>query len=238
MANKITIKNGDGLPANGTLDTAELGFDKTNEKLYVGSKDKKSVLISSSKIKFLEGVSSDVQTQLNGKVSTSVYTQGIDSTIKKTGNKQQIKGTSGDTALAVNSSSTSSYIEFLGNDTRLGCIGVDSNNQPVFYDSANRVILHSNNYKNYVTPSNIGAQAKHITKTVSLLSSNWSNKTQTVTVSGVTSSNTIISVPAPKSYNSFCEAGVYCSAQATNALTFICSDVPSINLTVNILILN
>lgn len=37
MSNKILIKSGNGAPANGVLDTAELGFDKTNNKLYIGN---------------------------------------------------------------------------------------------------------------------------------------------------------------------------------------------------------
>lgn len=36
MANKIIIKNGAGAPPNDALAVAELGFDKTNDKLYVG----------------------------------------------------------------------------------------------------------------------------------------------------------------------------------------------------------
>ena len=76
------------------------------------------------------------------------------------------------------------------------------------------------------------------TSTTATLSTTWTSNQQTVTVSGVTTSNTIIVTPAPASYNDYCEAGIYCSAQAANSLTFKCEDAPSSALTVNILILN
>ena len=77
-----------------------------------------------------------------------------------------------------------------------------------------------------------------ITKTTATLSTTWSSKQQSVTVSGVTTSNTVIVTPAPASYNMYCECGVYCSAQAANSLTFTCDEVPTSSLTVNIVIMS
>lgn len=77
-----------------------------------------------------------------------------------------------------------------------------------------------------------------VTKTTATLSTTWSSKQQSVTVSGVTTSNTVIVTPAPASYNMYCECGVYCSAQAANSLTFTCDEVPTSSLTVNIVILS
>lgn len=76
----------------------------------------------------------------------------------------------------------------------------------------------------------------HSTKTATL-STTWSSNQQTVTVSGVTSSNYIIVSPAPASYDAYCEAGIYCSAQGSNSLTFKCDTVPSAALTVNVMII-
>ena len=97
------------------------------------------------------------------------------------------------------------------------------------------------NYTDGVT-SNIqtqlnAKQAKHSTISVTLSSSSWSSKTQTVTASGVTTSNSIVASPAPASHAAYSAAGVYCSAQASGKLTFTCDQVPSANLTVNIMIL-
>lgn len=74
--------------------------------------------------------------------------------------------------------------------------------------------------------------------TITLVASSWSNLTQTVSVSGATASNNIIVTPAPTSHAAYCESGVYCSAQASNTLTFACSETPAVALTVNVLILN
>lgn len=81
-------------------------------------------------------------------------------------------------------------------------------------------------------------QEKHKPLSVSLLASNWSDMTQTVSVDGVTEDNSIIPVPAPENHTVYCEAGIYCSAQANETLTFTCAETPSVDLTVNILILD
>lgn len=74
--------------------------------------------------------------------------------------------------------------------------------------------------------------------TVTLAAASWSSLAQTVTASGVTASNTVIVSPAAGSHNAYCEAGVYCSAQASGKLTFKCSEKPTVALTVNVLIIN
>lgn len=76
------------------------------------------------------------------------------------------------------------------------------------------------------------------TTTTATLSTTWTSNQQSVTVSGVTTSNTVIVTPAPASYDAYCAAGIYCSAQAANSLTFKCEEAPSSSLTVNILIVN
>lgn len=86
--------------------------------------------------------------------------------------------------------------------------------------------------------TNLGAQTKHMTKTATLSTSGWSNNTQTVSVSGVTGTNTVIVSPAPASHAAYAEANVRCTAQASGKLTFTCDDVPTAELTVNVVILN
>ena len=81
-------------------------------------------------------------------------------------------------------------------------------------------------------------QAQHASLSVTIATSDWSNKTCTKTASGVTSSNTVIVSPASASYEAYGEAQVRATAQGTNQLTFTCTDVPSSSLTVNVAILN
>lgn len=126
--------------------------------------------------------------------------------------------------------------------------GVAVGNSPKFTDN-NTTYTFANGTNGFtVTPSGGTAQTVTVTpsiannltgtKTTATLSTTWSSNQQTVTVSGVTSSNYIVVSPAPASYEAYCEAGIYCSAQGSNSLTFKCDTVPSAALTVNIMIIN
>ena len=75
------------------------------------------------------------------------------------------------------------------------------------------------------------------TATASLTSAGWSGNTQTVSVSGVTAANTIIVAPDPANFSAYAESGIRCTAQASGTLTFVCEDVPTETITVNVVIL-
>lgn len=72
---------------------------------------------------------------------------------------------------------------------------------------------------------------------VSITVANW-NATTTCTksVTGVTTSNSVIVSPAPASISDYVSAGVYCSAQASGTLTFECTSTPTADLVVNVMI--
>ena len=72
--------------------------------------------------------------------------------------------------------------------------------------------------------------------TATLIVDSWSEKTQTVSVAGVTATNHILALAAPASHTAWTEAGVYCSAQGAGSLTFTCEDTPAATLTANFLI--
>lgn len=75
--------------------------------------------------------------------------------------------------------------------------------------------------------------------TVPLTASGWSSNTQTVTVPGVSASETAqLITPMPKitSQSAYYEAGIMCTNQGTNSLTFTCQTVPTSNLTVYVVI--
>lgn len=74
--------------------------------------------------------------------------------------------------------------------------------------------------------------------TVTLTVANWSSDTQTVTATGVTASNDVIVAPAPSSMDDYVAAGIVCTAQAANSLTFTCSTVPTNAITVNVMVLS
>lgn len=70
-----------------------------------------------------------------------------------------------------------------------------------------------------------------------LIVADWSSNTQTVTVTGVTASNTVIVSPAPASAAEYAACGILCTTQGTDSLTFTCTAVPANALTVNVVIL-
>lgn len=74
-------------------------------------------------------------------------------------------------------------------------------------------------------------------KTVSLTVAGWSNKAQTVSVSGMTASSIFFVTYAPASRAAWVDADIYCSAQGAGTLTFACATVPTEAITANIVIL-
>lgn len=85
--------------------------------------------------------------------------------------------------------------------------------------------------------SNWNSKQSAISSTTATLAVNsWSSGTQTVNVTGVTSSNTVVVSPAPSSVSDYASAGIYCSAQGSGTLTFTCSTTPTSAITVNVMI--
>lgn len=86
----------------------------------------------------------------------------------------------------------------------------------------------------------VTAGMKQVLKTcsVTLPAAGWdaTAKTQTVTVAGVTTNSAVIPSPEAESWEAAGKAGVRCTAQAANNLTFACATVPSVDLTYSVLI--
>lgn len=70
-----------------------------------------------------------------------------------------------------------------------------------------------------------------------LVAANWSNNQQTVNVSGVTATNTVIVAPFPTDAQDYASAGVLCIGQGAGTLTFSCTSVPANDLQVNVVII-
>ena len=82
-----------------------------------------------------------------------------------------------------------------------------------------------------------GKQNKHSTAVVTLSAGGWSEENQTVAHPGMTANTTIIVAAAPENYDPYAKAGVYCSAQGADSLTFSCKSAPEGDLRANIMIL-
>lgn len=70
---------------------------------------------------------------------------------------------------------------------------------------------------------------------VTLLASGWSGKSQTVTVTGVNATKSVLIQSDDSSVDAFTTAGVKCTAQGANSLTFTCTTVPTESITVKVL---
>ena len=92
-----------------------------------------------------------------------------------------------------------------------------------------------------VNPKLALKQNQHGHTTGTLLSSGWTATTggyaQTVNVTGVTASNTIIISPAPASLEEYGSCGIYATAQGAGTVTFFARSIPANALTVNVVVL-
>lgn len=93
-------------------------------------------------------------------------------------------------------------------------------------------------YKTAETDSLLSAkQDKHTKAQITLVAGNWSNKAQTVNVSGVTADNTVLVSATPEYIAEYATYGIICTAQGEGTLTFTCDFTPSDNILVNVVIL-
>lgn len=77
--------------------------------------------------------------------------------------------------------------------------------------------------------------------TITLTSNGWSGLTQTVSAPGVLADETkqaIISIPAIVNQADYNSAGIICTNQGANSLTYTAQKKPSTNLTVYVVLLN
>lgn len=105
-----------------------------------------------------------------------------------------------------------------------------TNNVEVYLDPTTAYGVANKAYVDSKAPTSIA---------ITLTTSGWSSNTQTVTVSGVSATETaqlITPTPAIASQSAYYEAGIMCTGQAANSLTFTCQTVPTSNLTVYVVI--
>lgn len=73
---------------------------------------------------------------------------------------------------------------------------------------------------------------------VTLPAAGWVENNQTVSVAGVTAANQVVVTPSPSSHDQYGECAVRCTGQSAGALSFACITVPTIDLKVNVMILD
>ena len=81
-----------------------------------------------------------------------------------------------------------------------------------------------------------GGGASVTTVQVTIATSDWSSKTATKTVTGVTASNVIVIAGDPSCRDVYNAAGIYAYSQTTNSVTFKCDTTPTDSVLVNVMI--
>lgn len=87
----------------------------------------------------------------------------------------------------------------------------------------------------FLTTDGTDASWSDITKvnsTITLAAAGWSSNTQTVTVNGVTSTSVVFVAPDPADTTDYVSAGILCTAQGSNSLTFTATTTPSADIDV------
>ena len=100
---------------------------------------------------------------------------------------------------------------------------------------------HASTGADPITPADIGAAEKPITVRIKLTASGWDStaRTQTVAATGVLADETaqlITPTPAAANRTAYYEAGILCTGQAADSLTFTADTVPTEDLTVYVVI--
>ena len=76
------------------------------------------------------------------------------------------------------------------------------------------------------------ARLTKVNTTITLTAAGWSNGSQTVSVSGITSTGVVFVSPDPTDQADYVAAGILCTSQATDSLTFTCDTTPSSDIDV------
>lgn len=81
------------------------------------------------------------------------------------------------------------------------------------------------------------ARLTKVNTTITLTAAGWSSNTQTVTVTGMTATGVVMVSPDPTDQSAYTSAGIICTSQATNSLTFTATTTPTSDIVVNVVCL-
>ena len=99
-------------------------------------------------------------------------------------------------------------------------------------------ITKLNNGADIEVPTTGGTMAViGVNTTITLASANWSSNSQTVNVNGVTATGIVFVSPDPTDQSAYTSAGIICSAQAAGSLEFTCTNTPTNDIDVVVVML-
>ena len=100
-----------------------------------------------------------------------------------------------------------------------------------------RITLTDGNTYDFQVYNGADGQGSAVSVAITIAVADWSSKTCTKAVTGVTSSNNIIVSPDPSSFLEYGSAQIRATAQGSGTVTFACETVPAGSIDVNVLIL-
>jgi len=225
------------LGGGGSSYTAGTGIDITSGVIRVTSPTLQNVTTNNGSLAIVGTVgdtyttSVGVGAQANGNSSTalgeSAKANGEDSVAIGRSSYVSPSGANGRRSVAVGYGAVASggrYCIQLGtgtnNEAGTFCVGLGQN-------------MTEYNYKMLDSDGTIPtARLTKVNTTVTLAAADWSNGSQTVTVSGVTSSSIVWVSPDPTDQSAYVSAGILCTAQGTDSLTFTATTTPSADIDV------
>ena len=129
-------------------------------------------------------------------------------------------------------------IVFLKNDATYSVLTYCSRVQVIFSHESSGIVTET-----WILPignmQSKNININYIPRTVTLTSANWDSatKAQIVNVDGVTTTNIVTVSPATKaSADIWAESGVFCTEQGDGTLKFTCVDVPTADISVNVVV--
>lgn len=133
-------------------------------------------------------------------------------------------------------------IVFLKNNARnnaaYAVLTLCSREQVIFWHESNGIVREFWIFAEGNVQS-IDINIEHFHNTVTLSSASWDSatKAQTVIADGVTTTNIVTVSPATKaSADVWAESGVFCTEQGDGTLKFTCTDIPTADISVNVVI--
>lgn len=76
-----------------------------------------------------------------------------------------------------------------------------------------------------------------VNTTITLASANWSGNAQTVSVTGITATGVVLASPDPTDQSAYTSNGILCTAQAAGSLEFTCTNTPTNDIDVVVVML-
>ena len=149
-------------------------------------------------------------------------------------------GDGGDVALGYNAWANGGMSIAIGHTAKtsaLNAIQIGNANGPATNSDANTFKVANANGNFEIMSADGTVPTARLTKvntTITLTAADWSSNTQTVTVSGVKADSVVFVSPAPASASDYASAGILCTAQAADSLTFTCTTTPTSAITVNV----